>query len=181
MFEVFFEPVTEDDFEFNHALWLLSGFVIRGKLTSSDPTIQSKVTNAKKEIQEMRTRLQKTKKYQSLESEEKKKVRRGIGIRNWKSVAKSAGFGEKYIQLIYAYLSGYVHADGLSSTQIATAQSKQVQIGFIERQMRTIMIVLAKMIINYAKKFPEAKAVCDKNPDIYYQAEILAGAASRLP
>ncbi len=181
MFEVFFEPTTEDEFEFNHALWLLSGFVIRENFFPSDPTLQSQIANAQKEIQEMRTRLQRTKKYKSLSLDIQKKVLKGEGIRSWKSVAKAAGFGEKTVQRMYAYYSGYVHADGLSGTQIVAARTAQDQIEHIEIHMRTIMIVLSKMIIDYAKKFPEAKAACDKNPDAYYRAEIWSGAASRLP
>ncbi len=82
---------------------------------------------------------------------------------------------------MYAYYSGYVHADGLSGTQIVTAKTAQDQVEHIEIHMLTIMLVLSKMILDYAKKFPEAKAACDKNPDVYYRAEIWSGAASRLP
>src|SRR5260221_10792360 len=57
LFEIFFEPSTEDEFEFNHALWLLSGFVIRENFDPSDPTLQEQITKAQKEIQEMRNRL----------------------------------------------------------------------------------------------------------------------------
>jgi hypothetical protein len=178
MFEVFFEPATEDEFEFKHAHWLLSGFVLRENFVSLDPSIQSQFT---KEIQVMRTRLHKTKKYESLKPPEQRKISKGKAIRSWKDVAKAAGFGEQTIQQIYAYYSGYVHADGLSATQIVTAKTAQNQIEHIEIHMRTIMIVLSKMILDYAKKFPEAKVACDKNPKTYYRAEILSGAASRLP
>ncbi len=181
LFEVFFEPVTEDEFEFRHALWLLSGFVVRENYVSLDPTLQSQFANAQTEINEMRTRLQNTNRYKSLKPSEQRKVSKGEAIRSWRTVAKSAGFGEKAILRMYAYYSGYVHADGLSGTQIATARSAQEQIDHIEIHMRTIMIVLSKTILDYAKRFPEARAVCDKNPDVYYRAEIWSGAASRLP
>jgi hypothetical protein len=181
MFEVFFEPATEDEFEFKHTLWQLSGFVIRENYVSSDPALQSQFANAQKEIQDMRTRLQNTKKYKSLKPSEQRRVSKGKAIRSWKAVAKAAEFGEQTIQRMYAYYSGYVHADGLSGTQIVTAKTPQDQIEHIEAHMRTIMIVLSKMILDYAKKFPEAKAVCDKNPTAYYRAEIWSGAASRLP
>ena len=181
MFEVFFEPATEDEFEFKHALWLLSGVVVRENYVPSDPALQSQFTNAQKEIQVIRTRLQNTKKYNSLKPDEQKKVSKGKTIRNWKAVAKAAGFGEQTIQLMYAYYSGYVHADGLSGAQIVTAKTSQDQVKHIESLMHTIMIVLSKMIIDYAKKFPEARAACDKNPEAYYRAEIWSEAASRLP
>lgn len=181
LFEVFLEPTTEDEFEFNHALWQLSGFVIREDFVPSDPTLQNWVADSQKEIQQMRTRLQKTKKFGSLKRGEQRDVLKGKRRRDWPSVAKAAGFGEQTVRLMYAYYSGYVHADGLSGAQIMSAQTAQDQIQFIERHMHTVMIVLSKMIVEYVKKFPEAKAVCDKNADTFYLAEILSGAASRLP
>lgn len=182
MFEVFFEPATEDEFEFRHALWLLSGFVIRENYRPSDPALQSQFSKAQKEIHDMRTRLQKTKKYKSLKPSEQKKVSKGEAIRSWKVVAKAAGFGEQTIQRMYAYYSGYVHADGLSATQIETAKTAQKQVEHIEIHMRTtIMLVLSKMILGYAKKFPEAQVACDKNPDAHYIAKIWSGVASLMP
>jgi len=181
MFEVFFEPATEDEAEFEHALWQLSGFIVRENVVSSDPALQGRLDNAQKEIQVMRTRLQKTEKYKSLKPGEQRRVSKGEAIRSWKAVAKAAGVGEHTIQKMYAYYSGYVHADGLSGAQIVTAKTAQDQVKHIEIHMRTIMIVLSKMILDYAKKFPEAKAACNKNPDAYYRAEIWSGAANRLP
>ncbi len=181
MFKIFFEPSTEDEFEFNHALWLLSGFIIRENFEPSDPTLQAQIADAKIEIQEMRIRIQRTNKFKSLKPGEQKKVLKGEGIRSWKSVAKSAGFGEQTIQRMYAYYSGFVHADGLSGTQTVAAENKEEQIEQMEIHMRVIFLVLSKMIIEYAKKFPEAKGACDKNPNAYFAAEIWSGVASRLP
>lgn len=181
LFEVFFEPTTEDEFEFNHALWQLAGFIIREDFDPSDPALKSQVANLQKEIQEMRNRIQKTKKFRSLKPREQKQVLKGKRKRDWTSLAKAAGFGEQTTRRMYGYYSGYVHADGLSGVQIMTAKTPQEQIEFIEANMRTVMIVLSKMIIEYANKFPEAKAVCDKDPDAFFQAEVWSGAASRMP
>jgi hypothetical protein len=181
MFEVFFEPKTDDEFEFNHSLWLLSGFIIRESFSPLDPALQVQLANAKEEVREMRARLQKTKKYNSLKPSDQRKVLKGEGIRSWKSVAKAAGFGKQTIQRMYAYYSGYVHADGLSGTQIMAAKNWQGQIEHIDIHMQLIMLVLSKMIIEYAKRFPEAKGECDKNTDAYSRAEIWSEVASRLP
>lgn len=107
--------------------------------------------------------------YKSLKPGEQRRVSKGKPIRSWKAVAKAPGFGEQIIQLMYTYYSGYAHADGLSGTQIVTAKTAQDQIEHIEAHMRTIMVVLCKMILDYARKFPEAKAACDMNPDAYYR------------
>jgi hypothetical protein len=180
MFEVFFEPATEDEFEFKHALWQLSGFVLREKFVATAPTPQSQINN-QVEIQKMRDRLRNTKTFTSLKSSEQKSVLKGIRKRNWESIAKAAGFGEQTIRQIYSYQSGYVHADGLSGTQIFSLQTAKEQIEFIEINMRTVMIVLSKMIIQYAKKFPEAEVICRENPDTFYKAQVWSGAADILP
>jgi hypothetical protein len=51
----------------------------------------------------------------------------------------------------------------------------------METQMTIVMIVLSKMIIQYSRRFSEAKAVCDKNPNAFYLVQVFAGAASVVP
>jgi hypothetical protein len=181
LFEVFFEPTTEDEFEFNHAFWQLAGFVVREGFIPSDPALKSQIPKLQREIDEMRTRIQKTKKFRSLKRGEQKNVLKGKRKRDWTSLAKAVGFGEQTIRRMYSYYSGYVHADGLSGIQVVTVKTAPEQIEFIEGNMYTVMILLSKMIIEYAKRFPEAEAVCDKNPDAFFQAEIWSGAAERMP
>lgn len=181
LFEVFFEPANDDEFEFQHALWQLSGFIVRENYIPSDPTLQSQFANAQQEIQGFKNRLQKTAKFASMTPGERKEILKGKRKRDWTSVANAAGFGEQTIRRMYAYYSGYVHADGLSGVQIVIAKTAQEQIEHIEFHMVTMMVVMSKMIVEYAKKFPEAKAVCDKNPDAFYRADVLAQAVSRIP
>lgn len=181
LFEVFLEPTTEDEAEFNHALWQLSGFIVREDFVPSDPTLQDRVSNSQKEIQQMRTRLRRTKKFNSLTPGQQKDVLRGKRKTDWRKVARAAGFGEQTIRRWYAYYSGYVHADGLSGAQIVSAQTGQDQIEFIQTHMLTVMVMLSKLIIGYAGKFPEARAVCNNNPDTHHLAQVLSGAASLLP
>ena len=181
LFEVFFEPTTDDEFEFNHALWQLSGFVIRENFVPSDSALQPQVAKLQQEIANMRTRLRKTQKFNSLTPREQKDVLKGKRRRDWTSVAKAAGFGEQTIRQMYAYYSGYVHADGLSGVQIVDAKTAQDQIGYIETHMTTVMMVMSKLIIEYANKFSEARAICDKNPVAFYRAQVWSGVASRIP
>ena len=118
MYGVFFEPETEDEFEFNHAYWLLSGFILREGYDPLDPNLKRKMADAQIEIQDMKRRIQNTNKFKTLKSGEQKNVLRGRWKRSWKNLAKAAGFGEETIQRLQKYLSGFVHADGLSGTQI---------------------------------------------------------------
>ena len=178
MFEVFFEPDNDDEREFRHALWQLSGFVIREEWVAT--RTQSQVAGQIEEIQKMRDCLQDTKKFSSLKPGEQREVLKGKRKRDWVSTAQAAGFGKQTIRLIYRYQSGYVHADGLSGAQIISLQTPQ-QIEFIESQMHIVMIVLSKMIYQYAEKFPEARAICAGNPDAFHKAKVWSGAAEILP
>jgi hypothetical protein len=172
MFEVFFEPKSDDDFEFNHALWQLSGFIIRENHVPSDPAFIALAIFAQKDIQALRDRIAKTNKFKKLSSGEQKDVLKGKRKRNWKMIAKAAGFKEETIRHLYAYYSGYTHADGLSGVQIVAAQTKDEQVQYIQMYMCTVMIVLSKMIIEYAKAFPESKKACDRNLKTYWMAQL---------
>ena len=178
MFEVFIDPQTNDDFEYQHALWQLSGFIVRETYPSSEPLIVSQVADAQKENQSIKDRIRQTKKYQSLKGWEQKDVLKGIRRRDWTAIARQASFNETIIRKIYSYYSGYVHADGLSGAQIFIAQTKEEQLQFIETDMCTVMIVMSKMIIDYANKFQEAQIVCANNSETLHLANIWARAVS---
>jgi len=181
LFEVFLEPETRDEFEFNHALWQLSGFVLREGFVPSDPSLGEWAARSEGEIEEMRSRLSTTQKYASLSSREKKAVLRGKRRREWPAVARAAGFGEETIRRMYAYYSGYVHADGLAGAQIMQASTRQEQSRFIEGHMHLVMSILAKMILGYEAKFPEARRICEDRPADCTLAQVYSGVASRLP
>jgi hypothetical protein len=188
LFHVFFEPTTDDDFEYNHALWLLSGFILRENYTPSDPLLQGRIPEERRRIDELKTRLQATKRFKALNSNPQNstlnKTQRAIlrGARaSSKSSAKAAGFSGEMIEHLYSFQSSYVHADGLSGLQIQIADTSQDQIEFIETQMQVIMIFLSKMILDYANKFPESKAACDKDPAAYAQAQAWVDAGHHLP
>lgn len=181
MFEVFFEPTNDDELKFSHALWQLSGFAIREKFPISDPEYQKQAADFQREIEAMRDRIKSTEKFKSLSSGEQRTVLKGKRKRDWTSTARAAGFGEQTIRQIYSYQSAYVHADGLSGAQIVSLPTAQDQIEFIEMQMRIVMIVLSKVITQYAKMFPESRATCDGNPDTFRTAKVWSGAVSLLP
>lgn len=180
MFEVFFQPATDDDFEFNHALWQLSGFIIREKYPISDLEYQEQMVDSKEEIEEIKERIKNTQKFETLKSGEQRSVLKGKRRRDWSYVAREAGFGEQFIRQVYGYQSGYVHADGLSGAQIESLPTREEQIEFIEIQMRIVQVVLAKMVVQYAEKFPEAQSVCEDNREVFRVAKVLSGAARLL-
>jgi hypothetical protein len=182
LYEVFFEPISDDEKEFRYQLWLLSGFVIREKYIPSDPLMQVKVIQSKQDIQNMRNRISVTKYFKSLSRKKQKDVLKGKRMqRNWEDVAKAAGFGEISIKQMYGYFSGFSHSDGLSCTQIVTATTKQDQLIYIDTQMRIILMVMSKMILNYCEYFSESKKACDSKPESFQTAIVWSEIAKRIP
>ncbi len=181
MFEVFFEPTTEDDKEFRHALWLLSGFILREKYAPSTSEFQKEFDESRVQIREMRERIKTTQVFKSLTQKQQKDILKGKRRRTWDQVVKNAGFGERTIRQIYAFQSSYVHADGLSGTQITTAKTKDEQIQFIETQMTLIMMFMSKMILNYTRTFPESDEIAKSYPISLSLAAFWSGVASRTP
>lgn len=181
LFEVFLEPQTLDGFEFNHALWQLSGFVVREDLVPSDPSLTEWAARSQREIEEMRSRLCSTQKYSLLSAREKKAALRGRRSRDWSAVARAAGFGEDTIRKMYAYYSGYVHSDGLAGAQIMQAATREEQSRFIQGDMHLVMSILAKMVLGYESKFQEARRTCEGRPADYTLAQVWSEATRRLP
>jgi len=181
LYEVFFEPISEDEREFRYQIWLLSGFAVREMHRPSDPAIASQVAQSQSDIQEIRRKLSRTRKFKRLSEKAQESLLKGKRPhRDWTVVAKAAGFGEKSIRWMYAYYSGYAHADGLAGAQIIAANTRAQQIEFVDLHMRTTMMVLAKMILDYRAAFRESKRACDAKPDALFRAEIWANVASRL-
>jgi len=180
MFDVFFAPNNEDEFEFNYIVWQLSGFIIRESKTSN-PEMREGVNNSKQYIEELRTRIQATSKFNSLKPGEKNGILyKGDRKRDWKRIAKAAGFSDRAIIILRNYYSGYVHADGLSGLQIETAKSAKEQIELLEAHMLTMMVIMSKTIIIYAEKFEESMDVCKNAPGSLGLAQAYAKAINNL-
>ena len=120
-------------------------------------------------------------KFKLLKPNIQKDVLKGRDRRGLKYKAKKANFGVETINQMASYLSGFVHSDGLSATQIMTPNNELDRHDFIENFMRLIILVLSKMIIEYANKFPESEKICNQYPDVYSEAEKWSEVASILP
>ncbi|MDZ4766979.1 MAG: hypothetical protein SGI73_20760, partial [Chloroflexota bacterium] len=80
----------------------------------------------------------------------------------------------------YSYLSGYVHGDALSLTQIAQALTDEEKSLYIRLAIANMMMILSLVIVNYAKKFPPAKTICDSDPSLYKSIQIIVNQASSM-
>lgn len=162
MYELFFEPISDDEREFRYAVWILSGFVIRNDILTSDPTLIA-----------MRKRIRNTTTFASLSSKQQRLVlEKGKKLsKDFKKRTKAAGFSPIIFRRMNQYLSSYVHSDGLSATQIIDADTPEKQQGYIKNYMNLVMMVMAKMILEYRKLFPSAEAWCIAKPKAFLLAE----------
>ena len=118
LFEVFFEDVSEDEREFRYQLWQLSGMVVREMHMPTHTELTNHVEQSKSYIAEIRRRLSSTHRFRSSSQKQQRAYLEGRPPkRKLEDLAKSAGFNENTVRLIYSYYSAYAHADGLSGIQ----------------------------------------------------------------
>jgi hypothetical protein len=181
MFEVFFEPATDDERNFRHAHWLLSGLIVREGFLPGEPVPPNQVFRSQQEIEELRERIRNTQAFASLSHSQQRQVLRGRSTRHLAERARAAGFSEGYWSIVYPYLSAYAHADGLSGIQIMGAETREEQIRFIDSSMHVaVMPSLSKMILSYADSFHESEAVCNAKPDAFHWANVYSEVARRM-
>lgn len=181
LFEVFFAPQSDDEFEFNYCLWHLAGRIVQEGIVPVDPSLLDDYKLAQEEIAGLRTRLQQTTKFAALPPKQQKSVLAGVRKRSWADLAVAAGFGHDFIRRMYRYYSSYAHADGLSADQLMSAASADDQRFYTEIHLLTVMFAMSKTILGYETKFPEAAAACARFPHAHERAKFwsstLAGIA----
>ncbi len=163
-FEVFVAPEDDDEFEFLYCLWHLSGHVIREGMVPLDQSLREDYEVAQEDIKALRDRMEATERYKALKPREKKNVLKGWRKRDWEAVAESAGFGLEFVRRLYAYYSGFAHADGLTAGLLMSAKTADDQRFHAQIHLVTIMIVLSKFILDYARLFEEASKVLPDYP-----------------
>ena len=167
MFEVFFEPSDDDEFEFQHALWQLAGYVFAEDYPVDDPSIQRQSQLAKNAAEDARNRLKATKVFSTKSVGAKRDALKGRRAgRDWESVARKAGFGEVHLKKVYKQYSGYAHSDGLSGQTFMFADREQIN-AFLDVVMYMSMACVSKMILGYAAKFPSVLRFCQQAETMY--------------
>lgn len=112
MFEVFFEPETEDEFEFNYVLWQLSGLIVREGYVPQDPSFHGQIEISQEYIESLKERLRNTSYFAAMKPTQQ--------------LLDSAN--SRFNGRMYGYYSGYAHADGLSGAQITQPEPPQIKL-----------------------------------------------------
>ena len=173
LFNIFFESQDTDLFEYCHAVYQIKGFSIIETHIKREPNAYfdiselPKIEHQIREIEDMRERVKKTQHYQKLDKNQQESSLKGslCPKRSIEVVAESAGFKSSFFQKVYMNLSSYIHGDALSGAHIHDAKTDEERDAFMRLSMATAMMVLSRLILNYAEKFPEAKAIFESDPN----------------
>ena len=179
-FDVFVAPKNNDEFEFRYCLWYLSGYVSLEKFDPHDPDLQADYGKAQEEIFALRERIKATSIYKSLKEGDQNDILKGKRQRNWDKELDSAGFGKWTFRNVYRYNSGFVHADGLTTSQLMSAETKEDQLFHAETDLVTMMVIISKFIVDFGLLYEEASLVFPRFDKIYKRALMWSDIARKL-
>lgn len=164
MFEIFFEPTTEDIREFRHAHWLLSGHQMRVTHAPPGPEYAKDIQNEQQNVIIQQNRIAKTQEFNKLTPKQQKEIMKGRRSRPpevWERIAENARFDNATIRRLYSYQSDYTHSGSVSAIQIHDAVSSSEQRDYMVQILGYAMMVISHMIINYQLFPPAIDAVLD--------------------
>lgn len=186
-YEIFFEQLSEDEFEYRYAVFQVKGFKLREDPRfipfDADFSLAQEVQKGFHELNDARNRMMSTAHFASL-NEDQKKSSLGGALFPRRSLVKRvqvAGLGGgAIVEAIYAAHSSYVHTDATSAMQIVSAGTDTLRAEHLEQPLRLAIVVMALVIANYYKKFVPAQAVCDSNPALFSLVRTIEKTASQM-
>jgi hypothetical protein len=158
---VFYLPPTEEDFEYRYNAWILSGLIDRQEFFPDENLIQEnkeKVAAEKKEIDEIKTKLNSNQSFLRLTDKQKNRVLQGEWrLDGWTAMGVQIGLNESRMRTIYSFLCAYAHSGGLSGIQynhLVTLAEDPKQGDFIDP---VVAVILANMVNMFCVLFPKSK------------------------
>lgn len=184
MAELYFEALSPDEFEYRYCVHRVRGLRIWEQHLPTNPDADTikQVEQSIKEIDSLRSRIKSTSLFTALDKNQQKSTVEGYMFpkRTFSERAQAAGLGSVGTSKMYAFLSAYAHGDALSIIQISGVDNDEDKRRFIRTAVATMIMLLCLVIVNYADRFPQAKAVCDQRPAPYRYAKTIAKQAANL-
>ncbi|WP_258198152.1 DUF5677 domain-containing protein [Pseudomonas viridiflava] len=149
--------------EFNHLIWMHSGWKKRSKLVATTEEAKVGRQRAEDAAAELWRLVQASPHYQKYNKDQQKRLRKGSWDVDWHwhDLACQAGLHNTYFTSIYPYLSGYTHSDFISCLQIGQASTIGTQYMLGASSISISLMVLGHFSTFYANLYPAAKAVLD--------------------
>lgn len=167
---VFYAPTKMEE-EKNYRYWCYRAAGIAERQNLPEATYEHKQTKAKdkKELDELRNKLDSNINFQSLKDSQKRQIFEGKGKWKWKpgikkhvswrDIAIDAGFSKMLASLMYGHLSGSAHSSSLSILQTAQALVNKETEKLIGASINTMNVLIANMIQEYCGLFSNAQDV----------------------
>lgn len=162
---VFIEPQNKEEEDFRYMTYHLSGLIERQNYPIESPQGKIILSNEKKVIDSIISKLEKNKYFLEMKKEDKNKLLNWgeWRFKGWSNIALSAGLNESNSKAFYKLLCGYSHSGSLSLQQIHQTVSKQDKIKLFNGTLSLLKIAIANMIISYCHYFPKALAFYMEN------------------
>lgn len=158
---IFYLPEVEEEFEYRHNVWVMSGLLDRQGFYPVENLIEEnrqKLISDKIQIEELKLKIKSDERFVNLTEKQKNKVLEGVWrFDSWTEIAVKIGLSEKRIKMIYSYLCGQAHSGGLSGIQYTHAVTQQEQLPPDEFVEPLIALILVYAIDIFCILFPKSK------------------------
>lgn len=171
---VFAEPQNKEEEDFRYMIYRLSGLIERQNYPIESPQGKIILSNEKKVIDGLISKLEKNKYFIEMKNDDKNKLLNWgeWRFKSWSNIALSAGLNESNSKAFYKLLCGYSHSGNLSLQQIHQTVSKQDKIKLFNSTLSLLKIAIANMIISYCNYFPKALAFYLENIEPKYLVKL---------
>jgi len=166
---VLYAPQTKEAKDYRYWAYKAAGFAERRSLPVITREHKQKIAENKKEIDNLRDKLESNAIFQSLTPRQKAQIFSGKGEWKWKpngegkvswrDIAIDAGLSEVLALHVYSLLSAAAHSSSLSIRQLTQAFRKREEEYLVSVSIITMNIVTANLIHEYCELFPKAEAV----------------------
>ena len=173
-----FSGGNESTRDFNHLVWMCSGWKKRNKIFATTHEGKAARQSAENDAANLWLVIQASPHYEKYNKDQIRSMRKGNWNAGWQwsDLAREAGLHHTYFASIYPYLSGYTHSDYISCLQIGQAQTIGDQYMLGASSVSINLMILGHFSAFYADIYPSAKAVLEasKSKDLASKWRILA-------
>jgi len=168
---VFYSPATKDEKDYRYWTYKAAGLVERQNLPDSTLEHAKQKAEERKILKEIFAKLDSNSIYKALSDTQRRRFIEGKErnlwrwehdakkVVPWQEIATHAGLSEMLASHMYRHLSGHAHSGSLSVLQTQQAIVKNEADRLISPSINTMKILVANMIYEYTKLFPEAQPV----------------------
>jgi hypothetical protein len=149
--------------DFNHSVWMYSGWKKRNKLVATTQEAKEARQKAEDEAAELWLLIQASPHFEKYNKDQVRSLRKGNWDVDWHwhDLAREAGLHHTYFTSIYPYLSGYTHSDYISCLQMGQADTIGDQYMLGAFSMSVSLMIMGHFSTFYASIYPAAKALLE--------------------